>query len=285
MMKTVRTKRFRAAPSMRAAVLASVCALAGATALAAAPEEEPSVSVRLRTLGWNVQATFGVARSDARLQVYNSQFSNVTRYVGPPTVRLYRQSSGSDELLGVEPEAGSDSSAGNQAKKNGTGGKKAPPPMAASFQVPEGARELLLVFIPDPEPGPPFYRVATLDDSTAEPEQQNVHFYNLSAKELAVRAFGEIKRVAPGGQELWLLSGDAAHSTLEIAVKTPEARRIYSSRFRLRGDQRMVFIARGVDTDGERGPSIKVTSMLESVRPGESEPPAEAGESSDLSTE
>lgn len=194
--------------------------------------QEPTVQVQVRTFGWGMQGTFvGEGLSDS-LPVHSSQFSGPVRYSGPVTLSLYTRAHGLDEF---------------QTKSTDSIGAEhsdvTPPPPAVTVSFPEGSERVLLLFTRGNGSGNRL-RVAVLDDSQTKTEGKNVQFYNFTPLELYVQAFGSVKRIASGGQTVWQLSDQQDHSSLAIAIRDPEDKILYTSRFRLRATERMIFFAR-----------------------------------------
>lgn len=134
--------------------------------------------------------------------------------------------------------------------------KKAPLAPFASVRIPEGMKKALLIFAPPS--GAKGQRIFPVDDSLAEPGTRNVHFYNLSPVELVVKTMDVIKTVPARQQVIWKLKPDQSSSPIAIAVTDPEKKVIYTSRYRIRDNERLVFFAQLSEIDNEGIPRINV---------------------------
>jgi hypothetical protein len=109
-------------------------------------------------------------------------------------------------------------------------------------------------------------RAIALDDSLARTDDRNVHFYNLSPIVLVVKTFDKVKKVAPRQQSRWELKADQNKSSIAIAVTDPETKVVYSTRYRMREGQRIVFFARKQPSNNPDGtPKLHVTSLMNTI--------------------
>lgn len=221
-------------------------------------KDEPPVSLEIRTFGWGIQGNYQGRGLDAELPVFMSQFSDSVRYSGP--VRLDLFFAARDGLDDVGVDEGLTGNEGSQGRETAT--QTVPERPSASVNLPMDSDRVLLIFTRS-EGGR--LRVAVLDDSLTEPAVRSAHFYNLTSLELLVRAFEENQLVAPAKQALWFPADGREVSPLKIAIRDPEARLLYSSRFRLRDERRMVIFARPDNTPQGRArdqpPQIQVLTL------------------------
>ncbi|WOO41030.1 hypothetical protein [Rubellicoccus peritrichatus] len=222
-------------------------------------DPDSNVRIRYRTLGWGVQNTFELGSTNQQVAVYRSHFSSPITYQGAPLLE-FRQSSIEqfDDTSGRSEISQSEGSAQDNLRE-GT-------PVLARAQVPSGMSDVLFIFFKNNSTGGLPFRIAVVDDSLAYGNGRNVHFYNVSSLDLVVKAFDEVRGVPAGKQAIWELESSDSQSTLAIAVTNPEAKLVYSSRFRLRDNQRLTFMARqeGAQTLSD-DPKIRVVSFLERV--------------------
>ena len=135
---------------------------------------------------------------------------------------------------------------------------------------------MLLIFFPAPQGSKLPLRAIALDDSLAQTDDRNVHFYNLSPIELVVKTFDKVKKIAPRQQSRRELKPDENKSSIAIAVTDPETKVVYSTRYRMRDGQRIVFFARkqaGNNPDGTR--QLHVTSLLNTIESKQAAPQTE----------
>jgi hypothetical protein len=224
--------------------------------------DEPVIDIEIRTFGWGFQGNFQGLGLEEGMPVYMSQFSEKIRYSGPPLLELSSGRAGLEDLW-------SDVDLTKQSRGEVDALEDLTVRPTVTVELPEGSQRVLLIFVRRGG-GDGRLQVAAIDDSLSLPTERNVHFYNLTSLELMVRAFGQTQLVAPAGQTVWL-PRDARHvSDLGIAIRDPEARLLYSSRFRLRDERRMVIFA-SMDPLASSGPEvdtrrIQVSTVTMSLR-------------------
>jgi len=211
--------------------------------------------IEYRTLGWGVQQTFTLSGATDSVPVFRSQFSDEMVYVGSDIMEFQiGQSDSADNEFKFRSSPPTDSEAVAPVRA-----------AVARAQIPKGMNKVLLIFLRSNAGSDLPFKVAVLDDSTSDIYSKNVHFYNISPEPLVVRAFDEARNIPGGGQSVWKLKSSDSKSALQIAVTNPEAKLVYSSRFRLLDSQRLVFMARKRgDSDDASG--VVVASFLERVR-------------------
>lgn len=239
-------------------------------------EEEDFIRLSFRTLGWNVQSVLSTSHGGPPVSVYQSQFDGPYLYYGPRIINFYRKdivvADGFNPLDSAEDE-----------ESQSTSDVPAPPPIVARVSIPRGMTEALLIVAPSEAKDSYPYSIAVVDDAEAVVDRPNVHFYNVTGRELIVNIFDRTVAVQPRQQEIWLAEKNLS-SPLRIAVRTPQAKIVYTSRFRLRANERLVFFARQKGAlDAECYPEIRITSLLESVQETKTpdwvtEPPPEPAE-------
>lgn len=225
-------------------------------------QKENYVRVEYRTLGWGVQAQLTTAETNDPINVARSQFSDRKAYYGPPILKFYPANT-RDSALSDESSSPETSLLGNIDSLTKTAGAKQPVAIAT---IPQGLKQVLFIFINSNQKNGPRYKVAAVNDAKTILDSRNAHFYNLSATDLVIKAFGDARAVKAGGQTIWQLSDDEKVSPLAIAVTNPEARIIYSSRFRVREGQRLIFIATKTGEHPNGTPIIQVASLMETTR-------------------
>ncbi|MGZ0654410.1 hypothetical protein ACWPKS_02280 [Coraliomargarita sp. W4R72] len=228
--------------------------------------EDENIRVTYRTLGWDIQGTFASpqAVNGATFNVYMSQFGDSQTYIGPKKLQLvhsraYSSSSADSNMMDDDNEAVATHPVSKTSQSV---------PVIADIHIPEGARRILLIFTRIFNvSGKSSLLTAVVDDSLTLTDKRNIHFYNLTADELFVNAFGITKTVQAGSQVVWKLEENEDQSSLAIAVKNPEAKIIYSSRLRLRDEQRMVFFARKDPQATISNPNkLIVTTLIEELQ-------------------
>ena len=255
-------------PLIRHTLALALFCLGAATATAQSAEEEETIQIKYRTFGWGLQKTLSTPTSKSAVNVYDTQFAGQQRYSGPRVIRFYSSKfAGIDEWEADIPvtDSGSDTNTQDSAA--------APPPPLAEVTIPHGIKEVLLIFIPAPRGSKLPLGVIALDDSLARTDDRNVHFYNLSPIELVVKTFNKVKKVAPRQQSRWDLKADENKSFIAIAVTDPKTKVVYSTRYRMRDSQRIVFFARkqpGNHPDGT--PKLHVTSLLNKIESKQAAP-------------
>jgi hypothetical protein len=81
-----------------------------------------------------------------------------------------------------------------------------------------------------------------------------------------VKTFDKVKKVAPRQQSRWELKADQNKSSIAIAVTDPETKVVYSTRYRMREGQRIVFFARKQPSNNPDGtPKLHVTSLMNTI--------------------
>ena len=239
--------------------LALFCVYASA-ASAQSAEEEETIQIKYRTFGWGLQKSLSTPTSKEVVNLMNSQFSGQQRYSGPRVMRFYKsESAGIDDweasptIAEIAPDTDNKDSA-------------TPPPPLAEVTIPHGIKEVLLIFFPAPQGSKLPLRAIALDDSLARTDDRNVHFYNLSPIVLVVKTFDKVKKVAPRQQSRWELKADQNKSSIAIAVTDPETKVVYSTRYRMREGQRIVFFARKQPSNNPDGtPKLHVTSLMNTI--------------------
>lgn len=234
-------------------------ALGTATAKAQSSEEDAYISIKYRTFGWGLQKTLSTSNGKKIVSILDTQFSGQQTYTGPRIIRFYKSDEeGIDEWQTGDPADEIEPDAKTQ--------KTTTPMPQAEVTIPIGAKEVLLIFIPAPEGSKLPLQAIALDDSLSQIDNRNVHFYNLSDIELIVKTFDKVKKIAPFQQSRWDLKPQENKSFIAIAVTNPEAKLVYSTRYRLRDGQRIVFFARkqpGNNPDGT--PKLLITSLLNKI--------------------
>ena len=257
-------------PLIRHTLALALFCLGAATAPAQTPEEEETIQIKYRTFGWGLQKTLSTPTSKRAVNVYDTQFAGQQRYSGPRVIRFYSsKSAGIDEWEAdiQTPDSVSDTDNIKSATP------PPPPPPLAEVTIPHGIKEVLLIFIPAPRGSKLPLGVIALDDSLARTDDRNVHFYNLSPIELIVKTFNKVKKIAPRQQSRWELKADENKSSIAIAVTDPETKVVYSTRYRMREGQRIVFFARkqpGNNSDGT--PKLHVTSLINGIESKQAAP-------------
>jgi len=253
--------------------LALLCLCAATTSAQSAEEEEEYIQIKYRTFGWGLQKTLSTPTGKELVNVLDTQFSGQQRYTGPQVIRFYSsKSAGIDEWEAGTPVTDITPDTDNQKSAE----SPAPPPPLAEVTLPHGIKEVLFIFIPAPRGSKLPLAVIALDDSLAQTDDRNVHFYNLSPIELVVKTFDKVKKVAPRQQSRWELKPDENKSSIAIAVTDPETKVVYSTRYRMRDGQRIVFFARkqsGNNPDGT--PKLHVTSLLNKIESKQAAPQTE----------
>jgi len=246
--------------SALASCLVASCVLS----VARAQDELEPIRVDMRTFGWNVERSFALDGVDEPVAVQRMQFNGPYAYSGHPVLRL-RPIPRSDLTENLElNQAGGP---GNGAPESARAVPERPVPVdLRAFGKAPG--NLLLLFLPASGVEP--NRVAVFNDEAAVFDRSNVHFYNLSSRELGIRMFGTGRTVPPRDQAVWSAEDGSRASPVLVAVRDPEARIVYSSRFRLREDQRLVLMARDGTERGAGDSPVRIASFLERVRPVES---------------
>ena len=242
---------------------------AGAEGRAQVPEEE-FIRAELRTFGWHVERRFRLEGTDRPLEVLRMQFTGPYSYFGPPVLRLQPLAQGT---LGEGPDFPLPGNPGAERE----GDAAAPPPSAPPVFLDlrpfgENPGRLLLLFLPGSEQTP--FRIAVFDDSPTLTDRSSVHFYNLSSNALAVRVFDTTSDLPPREQYVWQVENGRRSSPVLVGVRDPDARVVYSSRFRLREGERLVLMARDAKVRGPGDSPVRIASFLEKV--GERAPPPEA---------
>jgi len=244
--------------------LALFC-LCAATASAQSIEEEEDeyIQIKYRTFGWGLQKTLNTPTSKEAVNVLDTQFSGQQRYTGPRLIRFYKSNTAGIDDWEADTSA---TDIAPDADNQDSAEAPTPPPPLAEITIPHGTKEVLFIFIPAPQGSKLPLRVIALDDSLAQTDDRNVHFYNLSPIELIVKTFDKVKKVAPRQQSRWELKADENKSSIAIAVTDPKTKVVYSTRYRMRDGQRIVFFARkqpGNNPDGT--PKLHVTSLINKI--------------------
>jgi hypothetical protein len=235
-----------------------------ATVASAQPaEEDEYIQIKYRTFGWGLQKTLSTLTSKGAVNVYDTQFSEQQRYTGPRVIRFYSNKYGGiDEWEASTSVTDSASDVDNQDSAEALN----PPPPLAEVTIPHGIKEVLFIFIPAPRGTKLPLSVVALDDSLARTDDRNVHFYNLSPIELVVKTFDKVKKIAPRQQSRWELKADENESSIAIAVTDPETKVVYSTRYRMRDGQRIVFFARKQEDNNSDGtPKLHVTTLINRI--------------------
>ncbi|MDQ8194163.1 hypothetical protein QEH59_06990 [Coraliomargarita sp. SDUM461004] len=244
----------------------TILALAFVLSIATAQiEEEDYVQLSFRTFGWGMEADLVSPLVNEVIQVPWSSFSEQIRYSGPPLMTLYQDTTA---LLDSEGLMLTRERREQVVSQQQTGDKPVDIIPVAQVPLPKAGGKLLLVFVPNPQSNKPLYRVIVMDDSLAEFDEPNVHFYNMTDTELVVRVGSEAKTIASRQQAVWPTEIGGTQASIAIAVRNPETRVIYSSRFRLREGRRAVFFARRVgemEIDGVNVPKINVLPRFEDI--------------------
>ena len=249
-----------------------LCALNGlglfvatsASLLAQAPEEEEEIQIQFRTYGWGeYHKALYLPDSEESFAVFHSNFSQPLSYRGQPTMLFYKSSTAEadfekemDQYMVSLTGEESDNTETSAPKPPKPAVKKAPLAPFASVRIPEGMKKVLLIFAPPR--GAKGQRVFPVDDSLTELNTRNVHFYNLSPVELVVKTMDVVKIVPARQQVIWKLKPEQSASPIAIAVTDPEKKVIYSSRYRIRDNERLVFFAQLSEIDNEGIPRINV---------------------------
>jgi len=184
--------------------------------------------IEYRTLGWGVQQTFTLSGATDSVPVFRSQFSDEMVYVGSDIMEFQiGQSDSADNEFKFRSSPPTDSEAVAPVRA-----------AVARAQIPKGMNKVLLIFLRSNAGSDLPFKVAVFD---------------------------EARNIPGGGQSVWKLKSSDSKSALQIAVTNPEAKLVYSSRFRLLDSQRLVFMARKRgDSDDASG--VVVASFLERVR-------------------
>ena len=255
---------------LRFPLLPVVAALAVSAALANAQDAQERIRVQLRTFGWNVERQFDLEGAERPVTVLRMQFTGPLTYSGPPLLRF--QPLAGSQIDGILAPGGEAAGRDGDAESAREASRE---PVVVDLR-PLGRKpgRLLLLFQPATDGAP--RRVAVFNDELAILERPNVHFYNFSSRELAVRIFSQSNLVAPRGQAVWPVENGLRASPILIAVRDPDARVVYSSRFRLREDQRLVLMARDQNGRGVEDSPVRIASFLERLQE-ETPDAAEAG--------
>lgn len=257
-------------PLIRHTLALALFCLGTGVASAQSTEEDAYIHIKYRTFGWGLQKTLNTPTSKGEVNVFDTQFSGQQSYAGPRVIRFYQSNTaGIDDWdPGLpEPEIASDADTQDSAEA------PAPPPPLAEVTIPHGIKKVLLIFIPAPRGSKLPLRVIALDDSLAQTDNRNVHFYNLSSIELIVKTFDKVQKIPPRQQSRWDLKADENKSSIAIAVTNPEAKVVYSTRYRMRDGQRIVFFARKQPSNNPDGtPKLHVTSLLNKIESKQAAP-------------
>jgi hypothetical protein len=236
-------------------------------------EEEEYIQIQYRTFGWGVQASLMTLASQETQTVLNSQFSMQKQYIGPKVIRFHRSSDQDrdymdDSVFPIQSLADSGINK-NSLDQNGhpTKGILATPPVLAEVTIPRGMKQVLFIFFQAPPDSKYPMGVIAIDDSIAQTENQNVHFYNLTPITLVVKTFDQVNTIAPQGQSVWELNRGENQSSIAIAITNPETKLLYSTRYRMREDNRIIVMARLKSriTSGET-PEIHVSLFTEKIQ-------------------
>lgn len=198
-----------------------------------AGQTEEIVAIQYRTYGWNSAIQEHDFKSENQnVTVFAGQFSKKQIYTGPRLMRFYDSNTGAQIAEGL---------------------------------LPQSMDKLLLVFTTSPPEAKLPFRVFFVDDSLTKLHSQNVHFYNLSSTELVVKTLDRVQKVAPSQQSLWDLEPADKISSIAIAVTDPLAKIIYSTRYRILANQRLIFFARmrGYNPDGT--PKLEISYVIEKI--------------------
>ncbi|MBC2596011.1 hypothetical protein H5P28_17225 [Ruficoccus amylovorans] len=252
----------------RPALLVFLAGLLGT--LAAHAEEPEQISVEFRTLGWGLQDSNLVAGSnDSRFSILNSQVSGPYRYVGQPTMYIYRGSAlpPKDDML----DQGLESAEADAPTATPPGTPLPPPKPIARIPNLKNRQKLLIFFLPNTDrSNGQAYKILTFDDSGVDRKEPGIEFYNFSGQQLALKILDDVHSVANGRVTYIKVKREVSKSVIAVAVTTPKPEMVYVSRFRLKQDQRMMFLAIP-DSSGSNG-GVKIVSMLQSLEPSYSGP-------------
>jgi hypothetical protein len=257
--------------------LASTLLAALTPAQSATPEEE-IITIEFRTFGLALNALQTSVRNSGikgkSADVFIQQFSNSFTYTGPREIVFYGSRALEDDGAGmvVPLEQEGDDSTVNET----VAAPKAPAPALTPVMVvtiPEGMKKALIFVASAPSGSGSLYRGFVVDDSQTRSDSRNVQFYNLTPFSLAVKTFDDGGWIAPSEQRRWDVAEDETISSIMIAVNDPEQRMIYSNRFQLGMDQRLVFLAH---SDGEPTadgfPRVTVKHFVKSINASTARP-------------
>lgn len=235
-----------------------------ATKAVAQSDEEEIIHIKYRTFGWGLFKYLNISKTNRDINLHNGQFSKEYTYTGYRRIRFYEgKSSLIDEWSSPTQAQTTDTTDAPQKKSDLLDPATQ---QLAEVLIPKGMKKVLLIFFPS-SPGSILpLQVVAIDDSLTEISNSNVHFYNLSSVELAVKTFDQLKIIAPRKQALWVPTSEDEKSSILIAVTSPQNKVIYSNLFRLRNDQRMVFFARKLNKMQADGtPKMHITAILNKV--------------------
>lgn len=253
--------------------LALFCGCCAQPGFAQSTEEEDYIQIQYRTLGWGLQTSLMTPVSKDPLIILNSQFSTQQQYIGPKVIRFYK-SNAQDQGIMEDDVFPIPSSADPAVETNILGpdvprskSSQTTPPVLAEVTIPDGMRQVLFIFI-EAAPGSKYpMAVVAMDDSIARTDSQNVHFYNLTPIELVVKTFDQIQTVKPKEQSVWELKRGENKSSIAIAITNPETKLVYSTRYRMRENSRMIAMARlKSKINADEIPQIHVTLLTEKIQ-------------------
>ena len=202
-------------------------------ATAQSPHSEQIVTIQYRTYGWNSGVQEYDFKSESHsVTVFARHFSKKQLYTGPRLMRFYDSDTGAQIAEGL---------------------------------LPQSMDKLLLLFVTAPKGAKFPLQVFFIDDSLTNLQTQNVHFYNLSRSELVVKTLDNIQKVGPAQQSRWDLNSEDKISSIAIAVTQPIEKVLYSNRYRLLADQRLIFFARKRGQNKDGTPRLQISYVIEKV--------------------
>lgn len=230
-------------------------------------QEEKEVTFKFRTFGLiGTQAQLFYRGNEKGVWVVREQFSASHSYTGPRMIRFYT----SPLLEGDDYEPQPPQETGEESSDPVGALPPKPEPklqLAMEIPAPENMERALLIVYPGRGGGSGRLNGVFIDDSITRTATRNVHFYNLSQIPMTVKSFEEIKEVPALGLARWDVQEDESVSSLMIAVSAPRQQLIYTNRFRVRPDQRVVFFARnGREGSNDGVPNVTVSSLLQGLR-------------------